>query len=56
MIDNFILAWSSLILWSWELKDRDAIGPEIGVCFHRPQSEMDIEKNKPMRGQSSGRG
>ena len=32
----------------------DATGPEIGVCFHRPQSERDIEKIKPMRGQSSG--
>ena len=22
----------------------DATGPELGVCFHRPQSEISIEK------------
>ena len=33
----------------------DATGPEIGVCFHRPQSERGIEKIKSTRGQSSER-
>ena len=36
----------------------NATGPELGVCFHRPQSEMGIEKlSQPSTcGQSSGRG
>ena len=34
----------------------DVTGPDIGVCFHRPQSERSIEKIKSTRGQSSGRG
>ena len=33
-----------------------ATGIEIGVFFHRPQSEMGIEKIKSTCGQSSGRG
>ena len=34
----------------------NATGPEIGVCFHRPQSEMGIEKVKSTCGQSNERG
>ena len=34
----------------------DASGWEIGVCFHRPQSERDIEKIKSTRGHGRGRG
>ena len=34
----------------------DATGPEIGVCFHRPQSERGIEEIKSTRGHSGGRG
>ena len=57
MFNNFILAGSSLILQSWELRETKLMPlVQIGVCFYRPQSERGIEKIKTTRGQSSGRG
>ena len=58
MINNFILAGSTLIFVELGALGHqiNATGPEIGVVFHRPQSEMGIEKIKSTCGQSSGTG
>ena len=46
MINIFILAGCSLDFVELGTLEHqiDATGREIGMCFHRPQSERDIEK------------